>query len=261
MDVEMQAIRRNGNDGPAYYCNEPVTAGNGGGVACRIPDATENHSLLSEQSLCQTTSRNGETGPSDHATEAQRTLGNTFTLQEMTSVCRKSREKIKLWLIVASVLVFICAVIVISLVVCSAIHEDVDENFDSSLFTVPRSFNGSFRLPNQTFTEELFTLSSNESQVLTAGLQEKLSDLYRTSPALGRYFSGVEIHAFRNGSVIADYQLTFLMPEEQQDQLRNITLSREMVYNVFRQFLNDQEADESGQMYVDPASLNMFLRH
>lgn len=65
----------------------------------------------------------------------------------------------------------------------------------------------------------------------------------------------------RNGSVVVDYQLTFLMPEEQQDQLRNITLSREMVYNVFRQFLYDQEADESGQMYVDPASLNMFLRH
>ncbi|XP_056297278.1 TPA-induced transmembrane protein-like isoform X2 [Pseudoliparis swirei] len=227
MDVEMQAIRRNGSDGAAHSCNEWVT-GNGGGVACRIPDATENHSLLSEQ---------------------------------ITSVCRKSRERVKLGLIVFFIFVFICAVIVISLVVCSAFHEDVDDNFDSSLFKVPRSFNGSFRLPNQTFTEELFSLSSNESQALTAGLQDKLADLYTTSPALGRYFSGVEIHAFRNGSVVADYQLTFLMPEEQQDQLRNITLSREMVYNVFRQFLYDQEADESGQMYVDPASLNMFLRH
>ncbi|TNN68661.1 TPA-induced transmembrane protein [Liparis tanakae] len=141
MDVEMQVIRRNGSDGAAPACNERVTAGNGGGVACRIPDATENHSLLSEQ------------------------------------------------------------------------------------------------------------------------VSPQLADLYTTSPALGRYFSGVEIHAFRNGSVVADYQLTFLMPEEQQDQLSNVTLSREMVYNVFRQFLHDQEADESGQMYVEPASLNMFLRH
>ncbi len=65
----------------------------------------------------------------------------------------------------------------------------------------------------------------------------------------------------RNGSVIADYQLTFLMPEEQQDQLRNFTLSREMVYSVFRQFLYDQETDEPGLMYIDPLSLNMFLRH
>ncbi|KAA8594025.1 hypothetical protein FQN60_004859 [Etheostoma spectabile] len=66
----------------------------------------------------------------------------------------------------------------------------------------------------------------------------------------------------RKGSVIADYQLTFVMPEEEQDQLRNVTLSREMVYNVFRQFLYDQEQPgESGQMYIDPVSLNMALRH
>lgn len=64
----------------------------------------------------------------------------------------------------------------------------------------------------------------------------------------------------RNGSVIVDYQLTFLMPEENQDQLRNFTLSREMVYNVFRQFLYDQEA-ESAPTYIDPVSLIMFLGH
>lgn len=62
----------------------------------------------------------------------------------------------------------------------------------------------------------------------------------------------------RNGSVIANYQLTFVMPAEQQDQLRNFTLSREMVYNVFRQFLYDQEPDESKPMYIDPLSLKMF---
>lgn len=63
----------------------------------------------------------------------------------------------------------------------------------------------------------------------------------------------------RNGSVIADYQLKFLMPEEKQDQLRKFTLSREMVYNVLRQFLYDQES-ESESMYIDPISLNMFLK-
>lgn len=55
--------------------------------------------------------------------------------------------------------------------------------------------------------------------------------------------------------------LTFLMPEEQQDELRNFTLSREMVYNVFRQVLYDQESDEKGPMFIDPLSLNMFVRH
>ncbi len=63
----------------------------------------------------------------------------------------------------------------------------------------------------------------------------------------------------RNGSVIADFQLTFLMPEAEQDQLRNFTLSREMVFNVFRQYLYDQELNESEPMYINPVSLNMFL--
>lgn len=60
----------------------------------------------------------------------------------------------------------------------------------------------------------------------------------------------------RNGSVITDYQLTFLMPEEDQDQLTNFTLSREMVYNVFRQFLYDQDLDQSKPMYINPVSLS-----
>ncbi|XP_031719521.1 TPA-induced transmembrane protein homolog isoform X2 [Anarrhichthys ocellatus] len=212
MDIELQAIRENGNDGATYSPNERMAAGNGDGGASRIPAATERDGLLFGQ---------------------------------MNSLWRISRERVRLLLIIICIVVVICAVIGISLAVCA----------------VPRSFNGSFQLPNRVFTEELSTLSSNESQALAADLQEKLADLYRSSPALGRYFSKAEIQAFRNGSVvIAGYQLTFVMPEEQQDQLRNFTLSREMVYNVFRQFLYDQEADESGQMYIAPVSLNMFLR-
>lgn len=65
----------------------------------------------------------------------------------------------------------------------------------------------------------------------------------------------------RNGSVIADYQLKFVMPEDEQDQLRNATLSRNFVYSVFRQFLYDQESEETQDFYIDPSSLKMFQRH
>ncbi|KAM8904463.1 TPA-induced transmembrane protein homolog [Spinachia spinachia] len=246
MDHEMKPIGGNGTE----------VTGNGDSVDCRTPAAAEKDGLLAGQ----TTSANWDPGPSTSATECQSTLENTFTLPEICSKCRISRERLKLSLVIVAIIAFIILVIGISLVVCSAIHEDEDEDFDSSLFKVPRSFNGSFRLPNRVFTEGLFTLSSNESQALTADLQHKLADLYRSSPALGRYFSQAEIHAFRNGSVIADYQLMFLMPEEQQDELRNVTLSRVMVYNVLRQFLYDLEADDSGPMYIDPVSLCMFLR-
>ncbi|KAM7399002.1 hypothetical protein PAMP_018297 [Pampus punctatissimus] len=181
------------------------------------------------------------------------------------AVCRIKNQlnevifwKVKLWMAIIFIFLLIFAVIMISLASCSAFHEDVDEKFDATFFNVSQKFNGSFRLPNQVFTKELLNISSNERKTLAADLQKKLADLYRSSVALARYFSRAKIYAFRNGSVIADYQLTFLMPPEQQDQLRNFTLSREMVYNVFRQFLYDQEKSEFKPLYIDPVSLNMF---
>lgn len=184
MDIKLATFRPNGNNGAGYISNERVTAGNGDGAANSIPDATENEGLLSVQS----SGCNGEAMPSGYAADAHRDLGNVYTPQEMSSVCRVKRElsevvfwRIRLWMIIVVIFFLIIAVILISLIVCSLIHEDVDENFDRSLFKVPQYFNGSFQLPYLIFGEELFTLSSNESQALAADLQEKVctnSDLY-----------------------------------------------------------------------------------
>lgn len=54
-------------------------------------------------------------------------------------------------------------------------YEDEDEKFDASLFKVPLNYSGSFRLPNQVFTEDLINMSSSKSQVLAVNLQEKVS--------------------------------------------------------------------------------------
>ncbi|XP_070685660.1 TPA-induced transmembrane protein homolog [Pempheris klunzingeri] len=254
MDIELQPIRTNGNDG--------VAPGNGDGVTYSIPEASEREVFLSVQS------NNGETMSSGNGAEPLRNLGNAYSTRENSSVCRIKGElnevifwKVRVWMAIIFIFFLIFIVIIISVSVCSANYVDSDEKFDPSSFKDPLYFNGSFQVSNLVFTQELFNLSSNESQTLAADLQDKLTGLYRSSPALGRYFSKAEIYAFRNGSVIADYQLTFVMPEEEQDQLRNFTLSREMVYNVFRQFLYDQEPHESGSMYIDPLSLSMFLRY
>lgn len=69
------------------------------------------------------------------------------------------------------------------------------------------------------------------------------------------------LSAHRNNSGVADYQLMFVMPEEEQGQLRNFTLSREMVYNVLRQFLYDQEYNVSHPMYIDQLSLKMSFSY
>ncbi|XP_020490509.2 TPA-induced transmembrane protein homolog [Labrus bergylta] len=283
MDIKMQNIRTNGENGAAHVngSTDRVTSGNGESVAV---DAKETDVLLS----VQVDGCNGGRRPSDHAAEPQGNMGHAVEEgcngEVITSgddsesqrnpgnasgEIRRIKDelnkvifcqKVRLWMVIIFIFLLIFAVIISSLLICSVIHEDVDEKFDPTLFKSPLYFNGSFQLPNQVFKEELFTMSFNESQTLAADLQQKLADLYRASPALGRYFSGAEIYAFRNGSVIADYQLKFLMPEEQQGPLRNFILSREMVYNVFRQFLYDQESDESGPMYIDPVSLIMFLR-
>ncbi|KAG7479901.1 hypothetical protein JOB18_038393 [Solea senegalensis] len=256
-NMEMKPLHTNGNDGAAHL-NERVTAVNGDSTDKSSP-ATERDVLLSRQAA----DHNGDAITSSHEMEAQPTVG--YNTKESSTISRILRElnsegfqRVKLCIALFLIAVVIVAVVLISLAVCAALHEDVDDMFDPSLFIVPLNFNGSFQLPNQVFTEELFIFSSNESQTLSADLQEKLSDLYRASPALGRYFSTAEIYALRNGSVIADYQLTFLLPEEQQEELRNFTLSREMVYNVFRQFLYDQEIEQTSPMYIYPRSLFMF---
>ncbi|KAK6296336.1 hypothetical protein J4Q44_G00324780 [Coregonus suidteri] len=173
----------------------------------------------------------------------QNNIGN----KEMTSRVRRS-----LWKVLC--LIFLIALVIgVSVIVCL---DDVDEKYDPALFKLPRHFNGSFRLTNQIFTPELLSPASNQSKALSSQLKEKLSDLYSISPALGRYFSSAGISDFRNGSVVADYWLRFLMPLNDAE-LEKFTLSREMVYNVFRQSLYDQDPELNHPLYIHPASLDM----
>lgn len=62
----------------------------------------------------------------------------------------------------------------VSHVLFAVIYEDPDENFDPSLFKVPLHLNGSFKLPNMVFTDELLTLSSSEGQDLARQLEKKV---------------------------------------------------------------------------------------
>ncbi|KAM6972880.1 TPA-induced transmembrane protein [Aplochiton taeniatus] len=172
----------------------------------------------------------------------------------------KVYKEVRLWMVIIGIFVGIFIVTGISLVVCSVIHEDVDEKYDPASFIIPRCFNGSFQLTNQMFTADLLSPSTNQSQRIASELQMKLSDIFRSSPALGRYFSQAQVFAFRNGSVVVQYRLRFLMPLDHAE-LERFTLSRELAYNVFRQNLYDQETDPPHPLYVNPASLGMRVEH
>lgn len=62
----------------------------------------------------------------------------------------------------------------VSHVLFAVIYEDPDENFNPASFTVPLHLNGSFKLPNMVFTDDLLTLSSSESQECARQLEEKV---------------------------------------------------------------------------------------
>uniref|UniRef100_A0A8C6UAQ2 SEA domain-containing protein n=1 Tax=Neogobius melanostomus TaxID=47308 RepID=A0A8C6UAQ2_9GOBI len=206
---------------------------------------------------------NGYTVASNHDNEAQIPM---HSQQKKSAVSQLKEEltqkvcndRVPLWAVLILIFVLLIGIIFASLGLCTVIYTDVDEKYDPTQFDKHRNFSGSFRLPNVNFTEELLNLTtSSESQALAALLENKLDDLYRNSPALGRYYSTSEISNFSDDPVTASFRLMFLMPATEESQLTRFTLSRAMVYNVLRQFLLDQEEEVSDRVYIQPASLNM----
>ncbi|KAM6933338.1 TPA-induced transmembrane protein homolog [Xenentodon cancila] len=267
MDFELEVIAE--REGAQYLFdksdgNEAAAAGEDG-VDHMDPDVTESLGLVSGQIP------NGNGKMTAMGTEGQQNGGGTCPSHEvfkfsvhqlflpgfdrvknslplcgMAGLNERVYRGVRLWMFIPLIIFIFVVVIIVTFTICSAIHVDEDEQFDRSLFKIPRHFNGSFNIS--------FNASYNESQV-SADLQQQVADLYRSSHALGRYFSQAEIYALRNNSV--EYKLTFVLPEEDQEELRNFILSREMVHNMFRQFLYDRDPVEPGRLSIDKASLKM----
>ncbi|XP_041128573.1 TPA-induced transmembrane protein homolog isoform X2 [Polyodon spathula] len=174
--------------------------------------------------------------------------------------CRSSSRyvfwKCKLWMLILSVFILLTIATVISLVLYSVVYVDEDEKIDKTLYVVPRYYNGTLRIVNQEFTRELLLPKSQKSEFLSGQLKDMLSRLYSSSPALGRYFVNAGLNSFSNGSVTAYYWLKFEIPSE-HSKLIKYTLSEEVLVNVFRQHLYDQELDENRNLHIDPSSLSL----
>ncbi|MGH0143081.1 UNVERIFIED_CONTAM: hypothetical protein FKN15_077673 [Acipenser sinensis] len=145
---------------------------------------------------------------------------------------------------------------VIGLVLYSVVYVDEDEKIDKTLHVVSRYYNGTLRIVNQEFTPELLLPKSQKSEFLSGQLKDMLSRLYSSSPALGRYFVNAGLNSFSNGSVTAYYWLKFEIPSE-HSKLIKYTLSEEVLVNVFRQHLYDQELEENRNLHIDPSSLSL----
>ncbi|XP_018924857.2 uncharacterized protein LOC109051828 isoform X2 [Cyprinus carpio] len=112
--------------------------------------------------------------------------------RELRRVKRELNEvvvwKLKLWTLLLIIFLAIALVIGISIIVCSAVHDDKDEKYDKSSFVVARFFRGNFTLDANSFTS-----NSQDEETMTE-LKQQLIEVYSSSPALERYFYNVTIN-------------------------------------------------------------------
>lgn len=242
--LEMNTYKTNGNYGAPQETKQELPADCVDGAAIRKRDDPEREGLLRSPAVASTDYGNGR----------QEGFNSTSTFPVPKG---KQNKKVRLLWVGILIVVLIISVILLSLYLCSVIYEDPDENYDPRLFDVHWNFSVNFRLPNLNFTEDILSLASNDSHPLAAELQSKLDHVYTTSPALGRYFLNSQVYKFSDSPLTAWMKLIFLLPAAEKDQLTRFTLSRDMIYNILRQFLYDQE-DTSDRMYVEPASLKMW---
>ncbi|XP_048016406.1 TPA-induced transmembrane protein [Megalobrama amblycephala] len=156
--------------------------------------------------------------------------------------------KLRLWVVILLIFLVIALVIGISVIVCAVIDDDGDENYDKSSFVVERFFRGKFTLDNSS------TSYSLEKETLLEQLEQKLTGVYSSSPALERYFSNATINHLQDTT--AQFKIKFMMPSEHEELVR-YTLSLKMVKNVLVQHLYDQ--DTGDPLYIIPTSVSMEL--
>lgn len=231
-------------------------------------EATENSHVMDVITPNEQENMNNGNEETEEATENNRLFpirdGNSQNEQNETNRgkqrCRsKSRYvfwKCKLWMCILSVFILLAIATVIGLVLYSVVYVDEDEKIDKTLHVVSRYYNGTLRIVNQEFTPELLLPKSQKSEFLSGQLKDMLSRLYSSSPALGRYFVNAGLNSFSNGSVTAYYWLKFEIPSE-HSKLIKYTLSEEVLVNVFRQHLYDQELEENRNLHIDPSSLSL----
>ncbi|NWH26048.1 TTMP protein, partial [Grus americana] len=67
-----------------------------------------------------------------------------------------------------------------------------------------------------------------------------LTDVYSSSPALGRYFRSAEVVYFSNESSTVFYQLEFSVPPATEGFTENM-MNSDFIRNVLRQNIYDEE--------------------
>ncbi|EGW03421.1 TPA-induced transmembrane protein-like [Cricetulus griseus] len=85
----------------------------------------------------------------------------------------------------------------------------------------------------------------------------QLTDMYRESPSLSRYFTSAEIVDFSVENATVTYHLQFGVPAE-DDGFMNYMMSKELVLGIMRQNFHDKNVSSCESLGLDPESLLLY---
>ncbi|KAM9245960.1 TPA-induced transmembrane protein isoform 2-T2 [Leptosomus discolor] len=165
--------------------------------------------------------------------------------------------KCKLWMVISTIFLVFFLVILISLILYSNVYIDEDDYWDPDALLNSgncRNFSGTLKL--------MCCLPHIFSEDIT----KKLTDVYSSSPALGRYFRSAQVVYFSNESSTVFYQLEFSVPPSAEGFMENI-MNPDFIRNVLRQSIYDEEdtfgpgTSEYNRLKLDPTSLTLTCKY
>ncbi|XP_019381297.1 PREDICTED: TPA-induced transmembrane protein [Gavialis gangeticus] len=172
------------------------------------------------------------------------------------SIWRPCRQEVfwkcKLWMLILAVFLVIILLITFSLILYSEVYTDEDEYWDPDLVSHGNHHNFSGTLK----------VRCSAGTAYSEDLTKKLTDVYNSSPALGRYFVSAHVVSFSDENATAFYQLLFSLPPVTEEFMK-YTMSKEFVMNVLRQNILDEEdsydkgASDCTKIRLDPDSLTL----
>ncbi|XP_074755147.1 TPA-induced transmembrane protein isoform X1 [Athene noctua] len=161
--------------------------------------------------------------------------------------------KCKLWMVITTIFLVFFLVILISLILYSTVYTDEDDYWD------PDALLNSGYYRNFSGTLELMC---GLPHLFSEDITKRLTDVYNSSPALGRYFRSAQVVYFSNESSTVFYQLEFSVPPQTDGFMENM-MNPDFIRNILRQNIYDEydtfnpETSECNTLKLDPTSLTL----
>ncbi|XP_063004302.1 TPA-induced transmembrane protein isoform X2 [Melospiza melodia melodia] len=87
-------------------------------------------------------------------------------------------------------------------------------------------------------------------------ITKRLTEVYSSSPALGRYFRSAQVISFSNESSTVIYQLVFSVPPSTEGFMEN-RMNPDFIRNILRQYIYDEDTLNPGTSECDRLKLNL----